>query len=624
MRSVAVLFFFQLLAITVFSQEVLNNLFVNPELVNKKGIAPFKASKTTLELPFFDDFSIISGYPSADLWNNNNVFINATYPNNPPSIGVATFDAVDANGFVYESLTNTPLPADTLTSNIIDMRQADINSTYLSFYYQPQGNGDAPEFNDSLILNIISKDSVFRIWYANGTSYNSFVRDSLGIQDSYFDTLEFKLVHLKLDYPGFFTDSFQIQFINYVSIAGFDNPSGRTNSDHWNIDYVYLNDNRSPDDTVFRDVAMVEPSTLFMSSYSSMPWSHYEIAIPKELDDLKFHVRNNDGITRSMNQLIINIKDLKDGTIKGYPIPQRNLNRFTNYTDLIWNFSTSPIDWYEAESAKFEVSGKLETGEADFADNNYTSRILNFENYYAYDDGTAEKAFGVDAENAKVAYRYDIYKGDSLRAVQMYFVRNKEETSAIQSFTFCVWDNSNDAPGNIIIKESGIKPEYTDNINKFITIPLDTTIYLEGTFYIGWEQTTDLLMNIGYDANTIRSSKIFYNVNSTWYESDHKGSLMMRPIFSQKKLESSIVENKKTLQLKISPNPSNGFVKINNAQDFSQGQVQVYNYLGKIVFKGRVNTNETIDLSHLNNGMYIVTYFTQTGNPQSTRLVISK
>jgi len=99
---------------------------------------------------------------------------------------------------------------------------------------------------------------------------------------------------------------------------------------------------------------------------------------------------------------------------------------------------------------------------------------------------------------------------------------------------------------------------------------------------------------------------------------------MMRPIFSQKKLESSIVENKKTLQLKISPNPSNGFVKINNAQDFSQGQVQVYNYLGKIVFKGRVNTNETIDLSHLNNGMYIVTYFTQTGNPQSTRLVISK
>ncbi len=626
MRSFLLIVLTQFILISVFSQEVLNDLFVNPALVNKKCHATNKSAKTALELPFFDDFSVISDYPNDELWEDKHVFINATYPINPPSIGVATFDGVNANGFVYESLSETPSPADTLTSNIIDMRTVNQNATYLSFYYQPQGNGNAPEFNDSLVLNIISKNSAYRVWYDNGTDYKSFVRDSLLIPQSYIDTLEFKLVNIKLDNPAFFTDSFQIQFINYVSIPGLFNPSGRTNADHWNIDYVYLNDDRSQGDTIFHDVAMVEPSSLFMSNFNSVPWRHFETVILKELDDLKFHIRNNDEIMRSMHQLIVGITDLKDNTVNNFYIGQQNLNKFMNYSDLLWNFNTSPIEWYEADSAIFEVSGELLTGDADFADNNYTSRIVKFKNYYAYDDGTAEKAYGVDAENAKVAYKYKIYKGDSLRAVQMHFVRNKEEYSAMQSFTLCVWDNYNDEPGNIIIKESGKKPVFTDNLNEFVTIRFDTTIYLEGTFFIGWEQNSDELMNLGYDANTIRQKKIFYNVSSSWYESDYMGSLMMRPIFSQNKLENSIIENKKVLPLKISPNPSNGFIIINSESGFARGQMQVFDYLGKTVFKGQVNTNETINLNlnHLNNGLYIVTYYSQKGIQKSARLVISK
>ena len=38
--------------------------------------------------------------------------------------------------------------------------------------------------------------------------------------------------------------------------------------------------------------------------------------------------------------------------------------------------------------------------------------IAMFGNYYAYDDGTAENAYGVDAASSQVAYLYTPYKAD--------------------------------------------------------------------------------------------------------------------------------------------------------------------------------------------------------------------
>ena len=54
------------------------------------------------------------------------------------------------------------------------MTNACQDSTYLSFYYQPQGYGNAPEYNDSLILQVISKGKTYPIWYSNGIDYESF------------------------------------------------------------------------------------------------------------------------------------------------------------------------------------------------------------------------------------------------------------------------------------------------------------------------------------------------------------------------------------------------------------------------------------------------------------------
>src|SRR5688500_5190972 len=56
----------------------------------------------TLFLPFYDDFSRHTVWPSAERWSDSAAFINLNYPINPPSEGVATFDGLDKEGNPYD------------------------------------------------------------------------------------------------------------------------------------------------------------------------------------------------------------------------------------------------------------------------------------------------------------------------------------------------------------------------------------------------------------------------------------------------------------------------------------------------------------------------------------------
>jgi len=136
-------------------------LIENPESANSKNDT---LKYQPLELPFFDDFSKMIVYPDTSLWLNNEAYINANFPVYPPDFGVATLDAIDANGNVYEEANSVSFLADRLISKPIKMDSAyfedeDVyrkinpnDSVYFSFYYQPQGHGDVPLSHDSLVL----------------------------------------------------------------------------------------------------------------------------------------------------------------------------------------------------------------------------------------------------------------------------------------------------------------------------------------------------------------------------------------------------------------------------------------------------------------------------------------
>ena len=156
------------------AQEVLTGLSHNPAIMNQKMVKT--KNTTSVNLPFFDDFSNYTGYPKSDLWADRQVFVNNNFPLYPPTLGVATLDALNENGLIYAHGETQPFGADTLTSNPIRLESMHASdSLYFSFYYQPGGGsrsyppveweriGDKPETDDSLVVEFgyPTGDSVF-------------------------------------------------------------------------------------------------------------------------------------------------------------------------------------------------------------------------------------------------------------------------------------------------------------------------------------------------------------------------------------------------------------------------------------------------------------------------------
>ena len=125
--------FFILMTTILKSQEVVSNLTSNPLLLkNEFASSP---NKSSLTLPFFDDFSYATSIVDPLLWQQSSIFVNRTYPINPPTICVATFDCLDEFGLAIDfNQTNNSNPSDTLLSQPIDL--STLTSVYFMFFYQ--------------------------------------------------------------------------------------------------------------------------------------------------------------------------------------------------------------------------------------------------------------------------------------------------------------------------------------------------------------------------------------------------------------------------------------------------------------------------------------------------------
>ncbi len=599
------------------AQESITPISENSQLFNKPVSSPQKNGNKSL--PFFDDFSNNSVFPSADNWQNSHVFVNNSYGNNPPSVGVATFDAINNLGYLYTTLSDVPSQADILTSRYINLSVVNPDSLFLSFYYQPQGFGDKPEPDDSLILQFITPDTIVTVWSVNGISFTNFLKDTLKLGTNPTDTLLFKLVHLAIKNPIFLKENFQFRFINYASF-GYNNATA-TNCDQWNIDYVYLNKGRTEADTIFKDVSMVEPPGSFLKNFSSIPWSHFESAIDLELKSLYVHVRNNDKISRNLTQIRFDLSDSQTQWVDSFAIGDIDLEAFTNRSNLNYQFDSSRFVTSDKEEARFKIKAQLSTDGYDFSrPNNAAYRSVDCVNYYAYDDGTAEYAYNLEGDQVRMAaYNYKTYQPDSLRAFSMFFLRNKDQEAALESFNIGVWEAVNGAPGTRIYNmEVAKKVLFEDSLNRFVTIKLDSSIYLEGDFFIGWDQQPGLSINIGFDANTNTTKKRYYKIGQTWVmgDADKPGSLMLRPIFGKPVYETGVhdeLANKPSLM--VFPNPSDGKFTIQKTEQVQSGTLRIYNNLGSMVGQAELNTS-SFDFTNLKPGIYIISIQSENIAPQ--------
>ncbi len=565
------------------------------------SLKTFRAVTDTLELPFFDDFAKPAVYPDTNLWEDNFVFVNQNYGDNPPSVGVATFDMLNQTGEIYSTASNMGFEADKLTSHPINLNYPGDTTIYLSFFYQPQGlSGNAPESQDSLILQFTSPDTVWAtVWQVSGTTDKAF-----------------KQVIVPINNPMYLKNGFQFRFINYGSIADNSVASWAGNGDVWNIDFVYLDKNRNEADTSIDDIAIIYNLKSFINNYESIPWSHYDI-------------------TQSHKNFTVQIRNLKPG-IDSVQIFNRTLEYYETissstpfsksfYSDNIAsntiktyneNFDISgnlfPDNGLDSADFRFKYFIEIDTVSAlgKFRWNDTIKYYQQFYNYYAYDDGTPEAGlglFGNGTAHAKLAYRFVPIIPDTLRAVKIFFNRTYQDASQ-KYFIFKVWSNKNGLPDTVIYSEIGMRPTYADSLNEYTLYTPDTLMYLTDTFYVGWEKTTEDMLNVGFDKNRDSHEQVFYNIYGNWQTSTIPGAMMIRPVFG-KDFTTNISPTKLAEQFNILlyPNPAKDkiFLKFPASKLHSTYSVSLLNFYGKTIQQFSTVPTE-INIAEFSEGIYLL------------------
>ena len=604
-----------------YSQEYLSGMVNNPAIQkNHSQYENLTKSLPGLHLPFFDDFSGSNDiYPKSSLWKDRLVFINKTYPVNPPTLGVATFDVINDTGALYPYATPTPFIADTLTSQDIRLDSSFVgtpsalstaDSLYLSFYFQPQGIGDAPSASDSLILEFYDagQNKWHKVWASPGMDLATF-------KSKY--TWDFKQVMIPIKNAIYFNAHFKFRFKNYGSIAPLSIPSWQSNCDQWNIDYVYLNKNRSKSDSSYTDIAFVDNATSMLKNYTSMPARHFSNSDLASNFVLK-EVNLNNILTNMYYQYVVTEKggpftsSYTGGVADIEPFKPFGFHNEPLHTNPAINFTLPSISGQD--SAVFYVTHSIKSnGFTDTRKSNDTLVLKQeFYNYYSYDDGSAENGYGVSGTNPKVAYKFNIQQADTLGGIQMYFNQTLNSPYS-KYFYLMVWSSLN--PETLIYKSKKLRPEFEDSINMYYTYLLnDTTIIVNGPIYIGWQQTTDDNLNVGYDRNTNSKQNLYYNVDGTWYNSSFDGSLMMRPLIGKAWQEafSTIIESTSSeINFEIYPNPvSQQEIHIGIPQKYAGKlskenlSIEIFDCVGKIVLKAPYA--ESINISELKSGMYFI------------------
>lgn len=535
------------------------------------------------------------------LWLNEQAYHNYRFAVNPWSIGVVTFDGLDEFGYPYNFSGFANQENDVLLSKPIDMSAYTPNdSIYFSFLYQKEGLGEKPEAADSLFLDFYSPvtQTWQRVWRTEGG----------GLSD-------FKVAHIRIIDPAYFHKGFQFRFINFSSPAG--------GLDHFHIDYVNLRTSSGYQDTLFKDFAMVYPIATLLDTYTSVPWKHYR-ANPtgKMSNSVKVTVRNGSELTE--NNQNGEVKIYYEGNLEGtYTLNASTLSGGDiNYAprttyESLHDFSTGyAFDHTKANdtAAYFDYEGIVTAQFPNNPINDTTFSTQVFENYYAYDDGTAERAYGVTGVQGMLAVRFDAYQPDSLIGIKVHFVPTVDDVSN-NLFLLRVWGDNNGKPGELIYEDEFFYPRqpiYTTGKNEFYTYVFKDTmkVPVDEIFYVGMRQIDEERLNIGFDRNTNNADKIFWSVDTgaNWYNASYEGSVMIRPVVTSKMdytlgvkpLEVSQVD----YDFMLYPNPSNSVVNIKTDNATSNSIFQILDLNGRVV--AQTSAAEAFQVDTLKGGVYLV------------------
>ncbi|MBO7287908.1 MAG: T9SS type A sorting domain-containing protein [Bacteroidales bacterium] len=618
-----------LIGLNCSAQEYLSGFSYETKTVD--GRQDLRGRSSVIQLPFFDDFTESDVYPDVSKWQSNDVLVNSGFPVFPTNYNAATLDILDVTGKVYSNASSSPFIADSLISNPISLKGVTpADSVYFSFYYQPQGNGDAPETSDSLVLMLgCHTDTVFvwnHIWSVAGTSLDSFL---IANEGDYFKQVMIPIVDDK-----YFENEIVILFYNYGSVPSTMYPNDRSNVDNWNIDFVYLNKNRTFDDTTFPLVTFSEKMPTLLKRYQSMPYRQY-VSNPTVamVTDYNMYIANLDSVGASV-QYTLHVENVATEWSFDYSSKWCNISPFATTGFQNCNGDNATQACPHLKNFLFDMNDKIDTAtyritniiSVDESTSNAKGDTLyglqSFKNYYAYDDGIPERGYGVVPGESCFASQFSISMPDTLSGVYLLFNRTHKDAN-YDFFDIVVWNNNNGKPGNEIYRLENQRPIWDDDeIYKFAYYPFDKILKVNGIIYIGIMQHEKESINIGFDASKDNSQYNFYDVGYGWENSSMKGSLMIRPVLGNDMTYLKEENHTQKTRLGLYPNPSKNEINISELESQSCEEIMIFDMTGCL--KKCFANDVKLDISDLPNGLYMIRVVTEEGKIFTEKFMISR
>lgn len=498
----------------------------------------FKTSQLdTIELPIIDDFSYNSIFPEPSFWADHYVLVNNTKGVGMITIGVATFDGLDEKGEPYHPNRITTDTCDMLTSRYINLQNR--TNVFLSFYYQPGGHGEAPETNDSLSLYFWSPlDSA---WYW-----------AWGVTGSGNVLQPFRQVILPIDDPKFLRKGFRFRFISHGA------PSGAF--DEWHLDYVRLDANRNINDTLIADPSFTRAHPSILSgNFSAIPWWVFN---NNQLRSEVAHRYRKNGPPGTQNLVLAQYRAYLHNTIiasgNGNPTLD-DTHPYNTEIEFVQPF-VNPITVPGTPAGEFSilVESFFAGANAGILRNDTVRHLQEFRNYYAYDDGSAERAFGiVDQAGAITLINLTPLSPDTLVGIYLNFVYAGVDATE-NDFKIVVYQNNQGVPGAKLYESPDwLKPFYPPLYQTFVEYPLSEPLFVNTPIFVGVKQRTIRPLNIGFDVHSPQRHLLVFGDGANWFQSIFQGSLLLRPYFRYQPLNLSVSEKiPDAIELSVYPNPA--------------------------------------------------------------------
>ncbi|WPR77641.1 T9SS type A sorting domain-containing protein [Algoriphagus sp. NG3] len=556
------------------------------------------------ELPFWDDFS--QGIDTLK-WSINGASYTETIGLNAPSVGMLLLDGVDANGTPYSLTQTNQGETDFVTSKPFDLSSltaADSSSLFLSFFWQAGGRAELPDEGDQLTLQILDAEgSWITIWRQLG-----------GVS---LDTEVFTQEIVKILPPWQHAD-FQFRFL----------AEGRQSGpfDSWLIDYIYLNTGRSETDLSYLDRSLTRTNELRIGDYGAYPFALLEANQEGLWGRIKNEFYNLENRFRAMEYSIV-IRD--SSTMSSTPInlntpfnPVPNALERRTFESREFEEIPLPIGETNLEIISSITSGdgllyKIVAGDTLFYPsvnyelNDTVRTSFPLMDYFAYDNGSADYAAGINQRSGQLAVKYSAPAAVYIKGISINFTNPRQANQAVD---INVWKDLDQEPlftreELIPVKEAG---------QEFLYYSLDTNIQVEGDFYIGFTQFTNDFLHVGLDKVNDTGDKLFYNVVGAWAQNEEvRGSLMIRPHISvEAPFEEISVPGE---EIRIYPNPVETQLNLEGA--FSE--VRVFDTFGREIFleRQRSSKGEIINFIGQRPGIYVLNMTTEDG-VQSYRVLV--